>query len=77
MTERKVYHVVPRTDGRWAVESEGSERASGLHGTQAQAIDQATALAKGHTLGQVKIHGADNKIREEHTYGKDPFPPKG
>ena len=77
MAARKVYHVVPRPEGGWAVEGEGSQRASGLHRTQADAIDQATVLAKAQALGQVKIHAEDSKIREEHTYGKDPFPPKG
>jgi len=77
MSTRKVYHVVPRSDGRWAVEGEGSKRASSVQSTQEAAIEHATQLAKSQTLGQVKIHGKNNEIREEHTYGNDPFPPKG
>jgi len=77
MSTRKVYHVVPHSDGRWAVEGESPQRASGLQPSQAAAIEHATQLAKSQTLGQVKIHGKNIEIREEHTYGKDPFPPKG
>lgn len=77
MADRKTYHVVPRGKEGWAVEAEGAKRATQVVDTQAEAIAKATSLAKSQPLGQVKIHGTDNKIREEHTYGKDPFPPEG
>ena len=34
-------------------------------------------LAKKAPLGQIKIHKQDGTIQTEHTYGQDPYPPKG
>uniref|UniRef100_A0A7C4CBI3 DUF2188 domain-containing protein n=1 Tax=candidate division WOR-3 bacterium TaxID=2052148 RepID=A0A7C4CBI3_UNCW3 len=76
MPERKVVHVVPHGD-QWAVRSEGSERAASVHSTQAEAIGAARTIAVNAGLGQVVVHRPDGRIREEHTYGRDPFPPKG
>jgi len=39
---------------------------------KADAIQRAKDLAKQAELGQVLIHGEDNRIQKEHTYGKDP-----
>jgi len=76
MSERKVVHVVP--DGeKWAVRSVGADRAASIHNKQDAAIDAARTIAQNAGLGQVVIHRPDGSIREEHTYGHDPFPPKG
>jgi uncharacterized Fe-S cluster-containing radical SAM superfamily protein len=77
MGKRHVYHVVPSSSGDWKVKKEGSDRATGVFNTQKAAIERARELAKDQQPSQVKIHGEDNKIREEHTYKKDPYPPKG
>ncbi len=74
---RKTYHVTPSSNGDWKVKAEGNTRASGLHDTKVDALEQAKILAKSHTLGQVVVHGTDGKIQTEYTYGKDPYPPKG
>lgn len=76
MSDRKVYHVT-KGDNGWAVKKEGSSRASSIAPTQELAINKARDLAVNSGLGQVKIHGVNGKIREEHTYGDDPYPPKG
>jgi len=76
MSERKVVHVVPEGD-KWAVRSEGADRAASLHQTQDAAIDAARDIALNAGLGQVIIHRPDGTFREEHTYGQDPFPPAG
>ena len=76
MSERKVVHVVPDGDN-WAVRSEGAGRAASTHKTQDAAIDAATDIAQNARLGQVVIHRPNGTIREEHTYGQDPYPPKG
>ena len=68
-------HVVPR-DGRWGVKRAGSERASSLHPTQAEAIKAAREIAK-RERSEMLIHGKNGRIRERNTYGKDPFPPPG
>ena len=77
MTKRKTYHVTPNTDRGWKVKEEKASRASSSHETKAQAVERAKMLAKNQDLGQVVIHKKDMTIQTEHTYGKDPYPPKG
>ncbi len=77
MSKRTSYHVTKRPDGDWNVIKAGGQRPSSTHETQSQAIAAARVQAKQQPLGQVVIHGTDNKIRNEYTYGKDPFPPAG
>jgi uncharacterized protein YdaT len=76
MKPRKVYHVTPHGDD-WKVKAEGSKRAVDIIDNKADAVERAIELAKSNPLGQVKIHKQDGTIQTEHTYGKDPFPPKG
>ena len=59
------------------VKEEKASRASSSHDTKAEAVDRAKELAKNQDLGQVVIHKQDGTIQTEHTYGKDPYPPKG
>ena len=77
MTKRKNYHVTPGTEGGWKVKEEKASRASSSHDTKAEAVGRAKELAKNQELGQVVIHKKDMTIQTEHTYGKDPYPPKG
>jgi hypothetical protein len=78
MAKRTVFHVTQnkQTD-KWQVKEEGHSQPQSTHRTQGAAIDAATRLAKAEDLGQVKIHGENGKIRTEHTYVQDPYPPKG
>ncbi len=66
-------HVVPRDDG-WAVKGAGSSRATAVHRTQGDAINQARDIAK-RAGSEVIIHGRDGRIRDKDSYGNDPFPP--
>jgi hypothetical protein len=77
MGKRVSYHVTKRPDGDWNVKKAGGQNASSTHSTQAEAIAAAKVQAKQQPLGQVVVHGTANKIRDEYTYGKDPFPPAG
>jgi uncharacterized protein YdaT len=77
MANRKTYHVTHDDEGGWRVKSEGASRASSTHENKAEAVQSAKDLAKAQPLGQVVIHGKDGKIQTEHTYHKDPYPPKG
>jgi len=77
MSNRKTYHVTPKSGGGWNVKLENSSRASSSHNTKAEAIAKAKDLAKNQPLGQVVIHKKDSVIQTEYTYKKDPFPPKG
>lgn len=77
MAARKTYHVTTNDDGGWNVKAENASRASSSHDKKADAIDRAKELAKAQPLGQVVIHGQDGRIQTEHTYGHDPYPPRG
>jgi hypothetical protein len=72
---KKDYHVVPR-DNKWAVVKGGSQRASHLAETQKEAFQVARDLAT-KSNSEVSIHGENGRIRKKHSYGKDPYPPKG
>ncbi len=74
MANEKDRHVVPR-DGGWAVAKPGADRASSVHDTQREAIDQARRKAE-QTHGEVVIHGRDGRIRDKDSYGSDPCPPR-
>jgi len=77
MGERKVYHVVPRPDGKWAGEGEGAKRASVVGEMKAEVLERTIEIAKEHPLSQVIIHKQDGVIQSERTYGEDPYPPRG
>lgn len=74
---RKVIYVLSHGD-RWKVKCEHCD--SDIKDTQLQAIK----LAKSHvaslpagTLAQIIIQRDNANFREEWTYGRDPFPPRG
>jgi len=71
----KNQHVVPRGDG-WAVQGAGNSRATAIHDTQQQAIDQARNIAQNQG-SELLVHGRNGQIRARDSYGNDPFPPKG
>ncbi len=68
-------HVVPHSGG-WAVRGAGSGKATSVHGTQAEAIDRARAIAQNQS-SELLIHGRNGRIRERDSLGGDPFPPQG
>lgn len=72
---KKNQHVVPHEDG-WAVKGAGNQRATSVHTTQADAIQEAKQIAK-NQQSEMLIHGRDGQIRERNSYGNDPYPPKG
>ena len=72
---KKNQHVVPHKDG-WAIKGAGNERATSVHETQQQAIDQARDIARTQQ-SELIIHRSDGRIRDKNSYGKDHFPPKG
>ena len=73
MTKKDI-HVVPHPGG-WAVKKEGSQRASSVHDTKADALVQGRGQAK---RDQVELipHTKDGKIQNPNSYGNDPSPPK-
>lgn len=71
----KNIHVI-QEDNQWKVKQEGAKRSSGNFVTQHEAFERARDLAQKNGQ-EVSIHGRDGKIREKHSYGNDPYPPKG
>lgn len=71
-------HVVPTSDGRWAVRREGSDRASGIFDTKRDAMDRGRELEKNTGGGELVDHGRDGRIRDSDTVppAHDPFPPR-
>lgn len=77
MPNRERIHITKRPDGQWQGKKEGAKRASVVTQTQEEAINKSAEIAKNIGEAQVIIHSTNGKIREEHTYGSDPFPPEG
>jgi hypothetical protein len=76
MPKRIVLHVT-HDNGQWKVKKENAQKASSVHDTKKEAVNQAIEQAKKEELSQVVIHKKDNTIQEERTYGDDPHPPDG
>jgi len=66
----------PDGKGGWKHQREGSERASRVYDTQAEAAEAARKAAQ-RDGGEMFIQRPDGRIRERNTYGHDPYPPKG
>jgi hypothetical protein len=77
MSKRKVVHVIPDRNGGWIVKQEGVKTPLNHFETKDPAIEFGKEEAKAADLGQIKIHGKDNLIQTEYTYGKDPRRTKG
>ncbi|UOZ10202.1 DUF2188 domain-containing protein [Amycolatopsis sp. WQ 127309] len=79
MTGENDRDVVPNKQrGGWDVKAPGASRASSHHGTQADAIDRGRQVVHNAGGGELRIHGANGKIRDSDTIapGNDPNPPK-
>jgi len=73
--DRMVYR---RGDGTWANQREGASKASGLHPTQREAINEAKQMLQNSGGGELTVKGVDGKIRSKDTVapGNDPNPPR-
>ena len=71
----KNIHVV-RGNNQWKVMQENAQRSSGNYKTQNEAFERAREIATNNGQ-EVAIHGLDGRIRAKHSYGNDPYPPKG
>lgn len=72
----KNQHVTQRPDGTWQVIGDGNSKATVIRPTQKEASELARDIAI-NQKSEVLIHGTNGKIREKHSYGNDPYPPKG
>ncbi len=76
MVDKRRIHVTKHSDG-WAVVREGVKRPMAVKETKVPAVKEAIRVAK-KERGEAIIHKEErNKIQEERTYRKDPYPPKG
>lgn len=72
-----MYHVTSSSEKGWKVKKERANRVSGIFDNKSDAVQRGKELAKAGGEGQIKIHKQDGRIKTEHTYNNDPFPPKG
>src|SRR5918911_267637 len=68
MPHRSSVHVEPRESG-WAVVREGSERASSVHPTQAEATKEGRNIARREET-EFFLHAQDGRVREHRSYGE-------
>lgn len=71
----KNQHVV-KTENGWGVRGENNSRNTQNFDTQQAAINRAREIAINQE-SELLIHGRDGQIRDKHSYGNDPYPPKG
>jgi hypothetical protein len=70
MTHKPQITVEPRPDGRWAVQKDGTRRASGLYERQSDAEIRARAQAK-REGAEVIVKGTDGRIQRRDSHGAD------
>ena len=68
MVNRSSVHVESRENG-WAVVREGSERATSLHQTQAEAAKEGRDIARREET-EFFLHAQDGRVREHRSYGE-------
>ena len=63
--------VEPRPDGRWAVQSDGAQRADSQHDRKSDALKRARELAK-NKQAELMIKDERGKIIGKDSHGNDP-----
>ena len=63
--------VEPRPNGKWAVQKNGTSRASSLHDTQSSAERAARQQAK-REKAELVVKGSDGRIQRRDSFGNDP-----
>jgi hypothetical protein len=59
MPERRIYHVIRKSDATWHVMKEGFDRPHFVRGDKKEAVILAKRLAKTHPESQVIVHDND------------------
>lgn len=72
---KRSQHVLPHNAG-WAVRGSGTSRVSEVFGTQQEALNRASEIARRDGV-ELFIHGRDGRIAERSSFEKAPNPPKG
>jgi len=68
--------VEPRSDGRWAVQTDKTQRADSLHDRKSDAISRGKELAANKQT-ELLIKNENGQIAAKHSYGNDPRSTKG
>jgi len=76
MAARPQVAVEPRPDGRWAVQTDKTQRADSLHDRKSDAIARGKELA-GNKQTELLIKNENGQIAAKHSYGNDPRGTKG
>ena len=76
MARKPQVAVEPRADGRWAVQTDGTQRADSLHDRKSEAVTRARALAENKQT-ELVIKNAAGQIVEKDSHGNDPRRVKG
>lgn len=76
MARKPQVSVEPRTDGRWAVQTDGASRADSLHDRKSDAVTRARELAENKRTELVIKDGA-GRVAAKDSHGNDPRRIKG
>lgn len=71
MARKPSVTVEPRKDGRWAVQTDKTQRADSLHTTQKQAMARGRELAMNKKT-ELVVKNEKGQIRQKDSYGNDP-----
>ncbi|WP_328299186.1 DUF2188 domain-containing protein [Streptomyces sp. NBC_00435] len=79
MTGQPNTRDVSKRDDGWAVTRPGSDRASAVLPTQAEAIERGKQILANDGGGELRIRGANGQVREQNTVapGRDPKHSRG
>lgn len=76
MARKPQVAVEPRANGRWAVQTDGTQRADSLHDRKADAVVRARALAENKRT-ELVIKNESGRIVAKGSHGNDPRRIKG
>lgn len=76
MARKPQVSVEPRNDGRWAVQTDGTQRADSLHERKSDAVTRARQLAENKQT-ELVIKNEGGRIAAKNSHGNDPRASKG
>jgi hypothetical protein len=76
MARKPQIAVEPRPGGRWAVQTDGTQRADSLHERKTDAVSRGRELAD-HKKTELVIKNEKGQIKQKDSHGNDPRRIKG
>jgi hypothetical protein len=71
MARKTQVSVEPRSDGRWAVQTDGTQRADSLHDRKSDAVRRGRELAENKGT-ELVIKDESGKVTGKDSHGNDP-----